>query len=154
MCDKIDIVRKECKIQAKQFKYNEELLNRFPMWVFRYFAAIDPMCQNTNEFMKVEIITIFMLLNKINADLMMAFYMKGGQSIEDSMKLRNFFTKMWHIHGKNGKEDLIAIFGNKCTFHCQSRSIRRIELSIVDNKRPDGRNNEHFVPDNLEWRRL
>lgn len=151
-CYVVNEVRERCKMQAKKFKYNEELFSRFPMWVFRCFAASDPMCRNYNETKKIELMTIFMLLNRISPDLMMAFYIEGGQSVNDSMKIRNIFNKMRDIYNKNEKEDLIALFGTQFTFHCQSKTLRRIDMSKVEYNTADQKN-EPFIPDNMEWRR-
>lgn len=151
-CNVVHEVRQKCKIQAKKFNYSEELLNRFPMWVFRYFAALDPMCREDNETKKIEIMTIFMLINKISPDLMMAFYIEGGQSVHDAMKIRDFFNKMKEIHDEHEKDDLIALFGSNFTFHCQTKTLRRIDMSIVESS-PRGGPNEPFIPDTMEWRR-
>lgn len=93
-----------------------------------------------------------MLINNISPELMMAFYLEGGQSLHDAMKIRDFLNKMKEMHDKLEKDDLIALFGTHFTFHGQTKTLRRFDMSLVGNS-SRGRSNEPFIPDNMNWRR-
>lgn len=54
-------------------------LNRIPIHYFRYFTSEDPLCKNSREMTKMEIMTAFMLINKISPELMVAWYLEGGR---------------------------------------------------------------------------
>lgn len=148
----VSTVRKRCRVQAQRFKFDVTLFDRMPMWVFRVLAAEDPMCRISGELTKIDTITIFMLINGINPDLMMAMYLEGRQSIDDAMKLHKFFKTMKKLYDKTDKGDLISLFGNCFTYHCQSRTLRQIDLSVVQHGTRSG-HNEPFIPDTIMWRR-
>lgn len=145
-------VRKKCRLQAERFKYSIEMFNRIPMWIFRYLSSDDPLCQNVPKCTKLEIMTIFMIINKLDPGLVTAFYIQGGQSVADSIKLHKFFSTMLELFKKTEQCSLIPIFGNSFTFHCETKSLRRVDMELVECGTKDGIN-EPFIPDSIEWRR-
>lgn len=145
-------VRKKCREKAKMFNYDLGLFNRFPMWVYRYLAADDPLCKDSGETRKIEIFTVFMFINKISPELMMAFYIEAGQSIEDAFNIHKFLVIMKKIYDKHDRSELIGLFGDWFTYHCQSQTLRRIDMSLVEYGVPS-RNNAQFIPDKIQWRR-
>lgn len=148
----IDTVRMNCRKQAEKFRYSSELFFRIPTWFFRNLAADDPLCQNSNETLKIEIMSLFMLINSISPEMMLAFYIEAGQSIELSLKVHKFLKTMRDIYDKNEEDDYIGLFGTWFTFHCETRTLRRIDMSIVKCGETT-RTTVPFIPDNLHWRR-
>lgn len=65
-------VRERCRIQARKFKFDEILFDRIPMWVFRHCTSRDPICD------KIEILLIFIMINKISPAMITSFYIEGG----------------------------------------------------------------------------
>lgn len=148
----VSTVRNNCKLQAKQFGFDENLFNRIPMWVFRSVAADDPLCRECHNTTKLELICLFVLINDISPDLMMSFYIKGGQSVDDAFRLHKYLTTMKKLHRESEEIDLIGLFGDKFTFHLATRTLRRIDMSIIQWSSESGRR-EAFLPDNLNWKR-
>lgn len=152
-CTKLPAVRNACKLQAEKFHFDAVLFNRIPMWEFRCVAADDPLCKESRTD-KLEIMSVFMLINKISADLMMAFYIEGGQSIDDAMKLHKFFNTMHNMYNESEEIDLIGLFGDWFTLHCETKTLRRIDLTAVkQEEKNETKLNEPFLTDSLRWRR-
>lgn len=151
-CYNVSAVRQQCRKQAEKFKFDLTLFDRMPMWVFRALCAQDPMCKNSLELTKIDIMGIFMLINNVSPELMMAMYIEGGQSIEDGMQLLAFFKTIKKLYDKTAKDDLLGLFGNAFTYHCQSRTLRQIDMTKIDFGTKIGRN-EPFIPDTITWRR-
>lgn len=144
-------LRYRCKMQAFHFNFDLLKFNRIPIWVFRYFAADDPLCQESDTCLKIEIMTVFMLINKISPDLIMAFYLEGGQNVLDCLKLNHVFHNLKKLFEKTDENYLIPYFGSQFSFHIESKTLRRIDMSIVQFSSTS--NNEPFIPQGTSWRR-
>lgn len=145
-------VREKCKKEAMKFLFSIKMFNRFPIWVFEYFKSVDPLSSHTSNFTQIEIITIFMLINKIDAGLMMAFYNAGGQDLETVFRLHEIFVRMWKSYRETEKIHLTSVFGSFFTFHCETQTLRRIDMSIP-NRPNNGRICNRFVPYAPNWQR-
>lgn len=142
-------VRRRCRIEARRFGFSERLFDRIPIYIFRYFMSDDPMI-STQPFTQMDIMTVFMLINEIDAGLMMAFYNVGGQQVEMLFELHRIFSAMWRLYRSNQPDDLLSVFGNFYSFHLESRTLRRVDMSIVTYAQQD---RESFVPNAMNWRR-
>lgn len=151
-CYNLKDVREKCCRQAMKFKYSIELFNRIPMWFFRYLTAEDPLCENEKKCTKLEVISIFALINEIDAGLMMAFYIEGGQSINDCLRLHSFFCTMKKLYDKTENYLRTSFLGNSFTYHCESKSLRRVDMSLVECASTE-MSKEPFILNSLEWRR-
>lgn len=141
-------VRRRCQIEARRFHFSEQLFNRIPMYFFRYFKSINPLLDNSEHFSQIHIITVFMIINNIEAILMMAFYNAGEQDFETQMKLHSIFATMWRLYRTTNAVDRISVFGRYFSFHLQTRTLRRIDMSVVTTGRD---NHEPFVPHQTNW---
>lgn len=92
-----------------------------------------------------------MLLNKIGPDLMMAFYSKGGQTVETLFGLHAFFIRMQNKYDSLEPDQYIENFGSNYTFHCASRTLRRLDMSVVESKNQQRKRN-NFIPCDKMWR--
>lgn len=145
-------VRNRCRREAARFHYSLILFDRFPMWIFRYFQASDPLCvDNIPNFKKLHILFVYMIINKIDAGLMMAFYNAADQDMDTIFRLHKLFSTMWKLYNEAESIDYIPIFGTYFTFHCESRTLRRIDMSVVNYNRGQ-RNAEHFIPNSMRWK--
>lgn len=144
-------LRQRCRLHAEKFKYPLVMFDRIPMWFFRYLAAEDPLCQNVKAT-KLEIMTIFMIINEIEVNLMMAFYIEGGQCIDDCMQLLIFFGIMKKLNDRTENYMKTSMLGHSFTYHCQSKSLRRIDMSLVECASTN-MSKEPFIPDSVNWRR-
>lgn len=149
-CNNLKEVREKCSRQAIKFKYSLELFNRIPMWFFRSLTAEDPLCKNELNSTKLEMMLIFALINEIEASLMMAFYLEGGQSVDDCFRLHAFFINMKKLYDKTENYLRTSFLGNLFTFHCQSKTLRRVDMSLVQCATTE---KEPFIMDSLEFRR-
>lgn len=151
-CEMVHVaeVRRRCQIVARRFRYPEYLFNRIPMYIFRYFKSADPLLGNSAYFTQLNVITIFMIINGIDAGLMMAFYNEGEQSIDTIFELHRIFVAMWRLYRTTEPFDHFSVFGQYFSYHLETRSLRRIDMSIVNYDRS---NHEPFVPDQINWRR-
>lgn len=114
--------------------------------------------KNTNSpaFTQLEIITIFMILNGTSPGLMTAFYNAGNiVNVETLLNLHQFFIAMWDLYCLTDQWNLLAVFGSYFTFDCASRTLQRIDGSLVQRNRPPRLNlgTESFVPNSIDWRR-
>lgn len=144
--------RSKCKIQAARLKLEIRLFDRIPMWVFRYFAATDPLCRNDKKCERLEIMCVFMIINNISPALMVAFYMQSGQCVNDCMKLLSFFTNMKALYNKTAAHSLWTIFGNTYTIHLETRTMRQIDMTLVQSGSKRGEQ-EPFIMDHLHSHR-
>lgn len=145
-------VRNQSRKEALKFAYSITLFDRFPLWVFEYFKSIDPFSSHSSSFTQMEIITIFMFINNINVELMKAFYAAGGQDVDTLFRLENFFIQMWKIYRKTEDNKLIDMFGDFFTFHCETKTLRRVDLSFP-NQPKNRKIGNRFVPYTSNWRR-
>lgn len=145
-------VRHKCRKEASRFSYSINLFDRFPIWVFEYFKSKDPLASHSNSFTQIEIITIFMLINNIDAGLMMAFYNAGGQDVDKLFRLHDIFLKMWKKYRDTPPIQLTGVFGTFFTFHCETKSLRRVDMTIPQ-RLNNGRINNRFVPYSPHWER-
>lgn len=142
-------VRERCRVEARRFHYPEHLFGRFPTYIFRYFMSVDPL-HSTGSYSLINIITVFMLINNIDAGLMMAFFNAGDQGLDTLFQLHGIFSVYWRLYRSTPENELISIFGDCFSFHCESRTLRRVDMSIANS---EPQNHEHFVPDTSNWRR-
>lgn len=142
-------VRRRCKIQCQKLKFQLRLFDRIPIWVFRYFAASDPCCENTQKCTKLDIMCVFMIINDMKKT---AFYKEGGQSYDNCLRLLKFFTTMKKLSAKTAMNSLWTVFGNTFAYHLESRSLRQVDMTFVNNG-ARRENTEPFIPDNLNWKR-
>lgn len=148
--NKLPEVRNKCKLHAEKFRFSINLFNRTPMWVFRCFTADDPLCKiNYMETKKIDFMTVFMLINKISPNLMMACYLEGGQSVNDVIDLHKYFILMEKLY----EEGVIGMLDDSFAFHLESRTLRRLDMSIVESGPNQSKQNEPFLPHNTNWRR-
>lgn len=145
-------VRDQCRIYARQFNFPEQLFNRIPMYIFQYFGTPNPLTVIRGAYDSMDIITIFMIINKISAELMMAFYASADQELETTLMVHDHFQKMWQLHGQNNPRDLCGIFGTLFSYHLETRTLRRVDMSIVLHHQRH-RSPTHFVPNQLNWQR-
>lgn len=148
--NRIDEVRLKCKTQALRHNMDIKLFNRIPMYMFRYVSAEDPLCKETFEIGKLEIMCTFMLINSLSPNLIAAFHTEGGQSVENVAEILSFYTKMKEIYEKTPNNERCALFGTKFAYHLESKTLRRIDMTIVESK---SRDKEPFIPDQMDWKR-
>lgn len=141
-------VRRRCRIEARRFNFPEQLFSRIPTYFFRYFKSIDPLLDNSEHFCQWHIMTVFMLINNIDAGLMMAFYNAGEQDIDTLFKIHSIFATMWRLYRRTDAVDLVSVFGPYFSYHLESRTLRRIDMSVVTTGRD---NREPFVPHQINW---
>lgn len=145
-------LRENCRHQATRFNFSLEMFNRIPMWFFRYLAAQDPLCKKVHKSTKLEIMSIFMIINEINPVLMMAFFIEAGQSIDDCMQLHTFFCNMKILHNITEDNLKTSYLGDSFTFHCKTKTLRRVDMTLVQCPRSE-MSNEPFIPYSLQWQR-
>lgn len=146
-------VKRRCRIYAQRFNYPLNLFDRFPMYVFRYFQSSDVIHPNSSStsFTQLNIITVFMIINHASADLMMAFYSAGEQDVDTVFRLQSYFLAMWEFYRNEPESELFSIFGTYFAFHCESRTLRRVDMSIVNYR--SNENTGPFIPNIHDWRR-
>lgn len=59
---------------------------------------------------------------------------------------------MWQLYNQARPEDLIGIFGSFFAYHLETRTLRRIDMTIVNHNHGQ-RQSTHFVPNQVGWRR-
>lgn len=147
----ISELRQKCKPHARRFLYELRLFNRIPTYMFRIFASDDPLCQDTQDCVKVSIVTCFMIINKIEPGLIAAFYAEAGQSVENCDKLYKFFVNMRNLFRKTLPHQAVALFGSNFAFDLERRQMSQIDGTIVKcGKRRE--NTEPFIH-GLDWKR-
>lgn len=146
-------VRRRCRVYAERFNYPLNLFDRFPMYVFRYFHASDVIHPNasSSSLTQLNIITVFMIINHVSADLMMAFYSAGDQDLDTVLRLQSYFTAMWGFYRSEPEQELFSIFGTFFAFHCETRTLRRVDMSLVNYRSSE--NTGPFIPNVYDWRR-
>lgn len=92
-----------------------------------------------------------MIINNIPADLMMTFYSCGGQDVDTLFRLQPFFHTMWRLYQTEPQNELFSIFGTYFAFHCETRTLRRVDMSIVEYR--SSQNTGPFLPTLNDWRR-
>lgn len=145
-------VRRRCRTYARQFGYALHLFDRIPMYIFHYFRSTDPFNQVSTSFDQFDIITICMIINRINANLMTSFYAAGDQTFDILLRLNDFFNTMWRLYDAASHADLYGIFGTFFVYHLESRSLHRIDMTVVNHYRGRRQQND-FVPSHPNWRR-
>lgn len=144
-------IRERCRY-ARQFHYPEYLFNRMPTYVFQYFGSPNPLDSIPGLFDQMDIMNIFMLINGISAELMMAFYAAGEQEVDTVIRIHEYFLRMYSLYNESSVNDLIANFGSYFSYHLETRSLRRIDMSVVNYNRHQRLSN-NFVPNQVNWRR-
>lgn len=144
-------IRNKCKRECAQFKYPLYLFNRIPMYIFAYFAIDNPLDDAPEKLQQYNIIVTFMLINNITADFMLALYNCGNQPINVLLKLHEIFIKCWQIYRLFINDDLFELFGDNFAIHLETRTLRRIDMSIANYS---SRQKEYFVPNKPYWRKL
>lgn len=81
---------------------------------------------------------------------MIAFYNAGEQSIDTIFELHRIFSAMWRLYRTTERVDHLSVFGPYFSYHLETRSLRQIDMSIVNYVQI---NREPFVPDEINWRR-
>lgn len=76
-------IRQRCRDYARQFNYSDSLFNRIPTYIFQYFCSNNPLEVVPGPFDQMDIMNIFMIINGISADLMMAFYAAADPELDD-----------------------------------------------------------------------
>lgn len=146
-------VRERCKEMALRFGYPLYLFNRIPIFIFHYFKSNNPLDHYQGSFSQLDYIIIFMLINSITADLMIAFYAAGDQIVDDIFKLHAIFINAWKLHKAASNDELLSTFDDDIfAYHLQSRSLRKIDHSIVKYESKSKYN--YFVPNHPNWKRL
>lgn len=141
-------VRQRCRIEARRFGFSETLFNRIPIYFFRYFMSTDPLLSNPQGFTQYNIMTVFMVINRIDAGLLMAFYNAAEQNIDTLFEIHAIYSTLWRLYERTNADDLLDIFGNFYAYHLETRTLRRIDMSIVNYHQT---NHEQFVPDTVSW---
>lgn len=121
------------------------------MYIYQHLASQRPLDVVPGSFDSMNIMNIFMLINGISADLMAAFYAAGGQAYQEVLRLHEYFIRMWRMYTEAVQGDLIGMFGDYFAYHLETRTLRRIDMSVVDHGRGT-RHNTHFVPSRPDWR--
>lgn len=145
-------VRNRCRIVARRFGYSLRLFDRIPTYIFQYFRSEDPLATNSPSFSQIDIVIIFMIINNISANLTMAFYASGDQEMDTVFRLQDLFTTMLRLYETTNQEDLYEIFGTYFAYHLETRTLRRIDMVVVDFNRGSRQLND-FVPNNPHWER-
>lgn len=145
-------VRQRCRYYSRQFQFSQRLFGRIPMYIFQYFLSPDPLAILRITFDQMEIMNIFMLINGISADLMVAFYAAAGHDVEVVFLLHDYFRHIWHLYRTSLSSDLLGIFGHFYSYHLETRSLRMINFERVVT-RTTARQGNYFVPNHLNWRR-
>lgn len=58
---------------------------------------------------------------------------------------------MWRFYQSEPLNELISIFGTYFAFHCETRTLRRVDMSIVQYRSSE--NTGPFLPTLNDWRR-
>lgn len=145
-------IRQRCRRYARQFSYSEVLFNRIPAYIFQYLCSPNPLEVVRASFDQMDIINIFMLINGISADLMMAFYAAANQNLENVLMIHEYLLRMWQMYRQATPENLCGIFGTFFSYHLETRTLRRVDMSIVYRHRNLSQE-PHFVPNQPNWRR-
>lgn len=146
------LIRHGCRRYARQFNYPSQLFDRIPIYVFHYFASPSPMDFVQGSFDPMDIMNVFMIINQISADLMAAFYAAGGQDFQTVLRIHDYLLRMWDLYRNTEPIDLHVVFGTNFSYHLASRSLRRMDMSLVTHRSGhDART--HFVPNHPGWRR-
>lgn len=140
-------------VKSAKFKQNVlDLLNFLDAFRSTYLAAKDPLCRDDWEMGKVDIMLIFMLINQLPPALIAAWYLEGGQSVDDVIKIEEFYRKMKILFEKEKQNDnnVIGLFGTKFAIHLETRQLMRVDMTVIH---PMKVSNEPFIPDTLNWKR-
>lgn len=150
----LTLIRYKCKKEAIRMNYSLELFNRIPMYFFTYFS-IDNVLDNVQlNQMYFDILVIFMLINKIDAALMTAFFSCGGQIADMCIRIYDVFFNAWNLFNTVPKTDHMWIFSDRFSYHLETKTLRRIDMSIVSTRRNNNNTSaEYFVPNHVSWRR-
>lgn len=143
-------IRQNCEKIAVKFNFPIEIFKRIPMWFFGYLRSEDPLYIYSNKFNQINMMTIFMLINEIPPELMMAFYNEGHQNVDIVFRLHEIFIKMRQKYDTIPIDDRIEYFGTNFTFHCATRTLRRIDMSQVELGSRTRKNN-NFIPNHGSW---
>lgn len=148
------IVRDRCRRYAVQFGFPLYLFERIPSYIFYYFKSADPFGLNyaQSNITQLDIMIVFILINNISSNLIMAFYAAGDQNVETVFGLHTHFDIMWRLYRAtdvNNANELFRYFGTFFAYHLESRTLRRIDMSIVTY---NSNNRGHFLPDSSNWR--
>lgn len=122
------------------------------MYIFQYLSSPSPLMVISSTFDQIDIINVFMLINDISAHLMTAMYAAADQDLDTVLQLQDYFLRMWDLYNRNPSEEHQGIFGTYYAYHLHTRTLRRIDMSIVDNHTRRA-NTTQFVPNQLSWRR-
>lgn len=145
-------IRRRCRQYAIRFNYPDILFNTIPTYIFQYFCLINPLEVVPGPFDPMDIMNIFMIINNISADLMMAFYAAGDQELDNVLRIHDYLLRMWQLYNQARPEDLFGLFGTFFAYHMETRTLRRIDMTIVNHNRGQ-RQPTHFVPNQVNWRR-
>lgn len=138
-------VRRRCRYYARRFGYSLLLFDRIPTYIFEYFRSNDPLNTFTPSFTQIELITTFMIINNISADLMTSFYSSGDQELDIVLHLHTFFITMWRLYRESTEDSLLGRFGTFFAYHLESRTLRRIDMSLVIFNRGQRQFFSHFI---------
>lgn len=86
-------IRNRCRTYARKFNYPEVLFNRIPTYIFQYFGSNDPLDRVPGSLDQMDIMNIFMIINGISADIMMAFYAAADQPLETVLRIHEYFCE-------------------------------------------------------------
>lgn len=145
-------VRERCRVYAHQYGFPILLFNRIPMYFFQYFGSPDPLTVVSGPFDQMDIINIFMIINGISANLMTAMYAGADQQLETVLRIHEYLLRMWSLYDSQPAHELVSNFGDYFVFHLETRTLRRIDMSIVDHNHQRTRLT-NFVPNQVSWRR-
>lgn len=138
-------VRDRCRAIAHRYRYDEILFDRIPTFYFNYFRATDPLAV-------VHLVAVFMLINDISANLMMAFYSAGGHDPDMLDRLHQIFIRQWAAYRqRRGTPELFERFGHYYAYHMETKTLRYIDMSPRPYSGPRQRHRDRFVPDEHNW---
>lgn len=144
-------VRRQCRAEAVRLGFPLRLFGRIPIYYFDYFRSTDPLSTvNVPTMTQVEIITIFMLINDIDVGVMLAFFNAGGCTLDTLLYLDSYLHKMYHLYRNASQVDLLATFGDFFVYHLDTRTTRRVDMTLVEQQ---SQISERFVPNVPNWSR-
>lgn len=140
----VHTIRENCRRYARQFSYPDYLFNRIPTYIFAFFSSPNPLGIIRETYDQMDIINVFMLINGISADLMMAFYAAAHQDLETVLMVHEYLLRMWQLHSHAQEDELIGIFGTIFSYHLETRTLRRIDMTQVSYVRTESSNTKSF----------
>lgn len=148
--------RNKCREIATQYNISKNIFDRIPMYFFNYFiSSQNPLERSTSEnFAQIDIIMVFMVINKFSPILIAKWYNAGGKDAYVVLDLFDHLTKVQKMFNDvelQKKYDLCTLFGYCYSFQLESKTLRYIDNRIVVNKNIS-RKGILFDPNNSMWK--